>query len=114
MATTENLLGSALHGTAWRMAIERRSLAESIAELRRLAAGRDDVLAQTAGLTAGTWLASPGTHVGHELVVAGMLILAAGGAGAPLDYQALGRWVQLGYERARAGGHSTADFHGRT
>jgi hypothetical protein len=36
-----------------------------------------DFLAQTAGLIAGSWHASPATHVGHEWIAAGMLILAA-------------------------------------
>src|SRR3712207_2766498 len=95
MATRDNLLMSALHGTAWRAAVERRSLAETIAELRGLAGGRDDVLAETAGITAGSWMAWPEVRVGHELLVAGMLILAA----ERLDYDLLGHWVQVGYER---------------
>jgi hypothetical protein len=95
MATRDNLLTSVLHGTAWRAAVERRSLEETIAELRGLAAGRDDVLAETAGVTAGSWMAWPEIRVGHELLVAGMLILAA----ERLDYDLLGHWVQVGYER---------------
>jgi hypothetical protein len=95
MATPDNLLTSALHGTAWRAAVERRSLAEAITELRVLAGGRDDVIAETAGVTAGSWMAWPEVRVGHELVVAGMLILAA----ERLDYGLLAQWVQVGYER---------------
>jgi len=91
----DNLKKSALHGTAWRAAVERRSLAETIAELRQLASGRVDLLAETAGITAGSWLAWPEVRVGHELVVAGMLIMAAEG----LDYDQLGHWVRVGYER---------------
>ena len=78
MPTADNLLYSALHGTAWRYAIEQRNLAESIAELRQLAGGRNDILAQAAGITVGTWGASPATHVGHELVVAGGPLPAVG------------------------------------
>jgi hypothetical protein len=44
-------------------------------------------------------IASPGTHVGHELIAAGMLILAGGGRGLPLDYDALEHWTRVGYER---------------
>jgi hypothetical protein len=33
--------------------------------------------------------ASPTTHVGYELIGAGMLILAGGGRGFPLDYDEL-------------------------
>jgi hypothetical protein len=36
----------------------------------------DHVLAEAAGITGGYWYASPATHVGHELIAAGMLILA--------------------------------------
>jgi hypothetical protein len=50
MATLDQLLYSALHGTAMRYATERRSLAESISELREIADGRDDILAEAAGI----------------------------------------------------------------
>jgi hypothetical protein len=42
------------------------NLDESIEELRQIADGRDDVLAQAAGITAGSWYAGPATHVGYE------------------------------------------------
>jgi hypothetical protein len=70
MSTKDQLLYSALHGTAMRHAAERRELAESIAELRQMADGRDDILA---GIEAGYWYAWPSTHGGYELVAAGML-----------------------------------------
>ena len=73
MSTKGQLLSTALHGTAMRYAIERRNLADSIAELRQIAGGRNDILAEAAGITAGSWYAWPSTHVGHELVAAGML-----------------------------------------
>jgi hypothetical protein len=57
------------------------------------------VLAEAAGITAGSWFASPATHVGYELVAAGMLIMAGGYDGKPLDYEALERWTRVGYER---------------
>jgi hypothetical protein len=34
-----------------------------------------------------------------ELVTAGMLIMAAGHDGKPLDYEALERWTRVGFER---------------
>jgi hypothetical protein len=71
-------------------------------ELRKIADGRDDILAEAAGITAGAWYASPATHVGHELIAAGMLILAAGGSGVPLNYDELERWTLVGYERGTA------------
>jgi hypothetical protein len=100
------LLYSSLQGTAMRYAAERRDLATSIAELRKLAAGHDEVLAEAAGITAGAWYASPATHAGHELIAAGMLILAAGGLGKPLDYGELERWTRIGYDRGMAIRHA--------
>ena len=41
-------LYEALHGTAIRYAAEKRYLAESIAELREIANGHDDILAEAA------------------------------------------------------------------
>jgi hypothetical protein len=99
MSTKDQLLYSALHGTAMRYAAKRRNLDEAIEELRQIADGRDDILAEAAGITAGSWYASPATQVGHELIGAGMLILAAGGRGLPMDYDELGRWTRIGYER---------------
>jgi hypothetical protein len=74
MSTKDQLLYSALHGTAMRYAAERRNLDESIDELCQIADGRNDILAEAAGITAGSWYASPATHVGYELIGAGMLI----------------------------------------
>jgi hypothetical protein len=99
MSTKDQLLFSALHGTAMRYAAEQRNLAESIAELRQIADGGDYVLAEAAGITAGSWYAGPATHVGYELIAAGMLILAGGGRGMPLDYDELERWSRVGFER---------------
>ena len=77
-------LDEALHGTAIRYAAEKRNPAESIAELREIANGHDDILAEAAGIRAGSWYASPVTRVGHGLIAVGMLILADGGAGTAL------------------------------
>jgi hypothetical protein len=82
-----------------RYAAEKRNLAESITELREIADGRDDILAEAAGIIAGSWYASPATHVGYELIAAGILIMAGGGNGKPLDYGKLERWTRLGFER---------------
>jgi hypothetical protein len=49
------------HGTAMRYAGERRNLDESIEELRQLADGRNDILAEAAGIEAGSWYAWPST-----------------------------------------------------
>ena len=89
-----------------RYGAERRSLDESIEEPRQIADGRNDILAEAAGITAGCWYAWPATHVGYELIGAGMLILTGGGRGFPLDYDELERWTRVGYEpgmRSRKG-----------
>jgi hypothetical protein len=54
---------------------------------------------------AGAWYASPATHVSHELIAAGMLILAGGGRDLPLDYEELERWTRVGYERGTRSRH---------
>jgi hypothetical protein len=94
-----------LHGTAIRYAAEKRNLAESIAELGEIANGHDDILAEAAGFTAGSWYASPVTRVGHEVIAGGMLILAGGGAGRPLDYVELERWSRVGSSGGSAALH---------
>jgi hypothetical protein len=86
---------TARFGTAMRYAAEQRNLAESIAELREIADGRDHVLAEAAGITAGSSYASPATHVVHEVIAAGVLILAAGGTGKPMDYGELEPWTRV-------------------
>jgi hypothetical protein len=62
----------------------------------------DDILAEAAGITAGDWYADPAGHVGHELIAAGMLILAGGGNGTPLNYGLLEHWSRVGFERRTA------------
>jgi hypothetical protein len=99
MSTRAQLLYSDVHGTAMRYAAEKRDLAESIAELPEMANGRDDILAEAAGIEAGSWFAWPSHHVGHELVAAGMLIMAGGRDGELLDFDELERWTRVGYER---------------
>jgi hypothetical protein len=99
MSTADQLLYIALHGTAMRYAAERCNLGDSIAELREMAGGRDDILAEAAGIEAGAWYAWLSTHAGYELVAAGMLIMAGGHNGRPLGYAALERWTRVGYER---------------
>ena len=53
MSTKDQLLYSALHGTAMRYAAERRNLDESIDELRQISDGRNDIVAEVAGIEAG-------------------------------------------------------------
>ena len=37
----------------------------------------------------------PATHLGYELTGAGMLILAVGDRGPPMDYEELKRWTRV-------------------
>jgi hypothetical protein len=60
MSTKDQLLYSALHGTAMRYAAERRNLDESIEELRQIADGRNDVLAEAAGHHCRVLVCQPG------------------------------------------------------
>jgi hypothetical protein len=64
MSTNDQLLYVTLHGTAMRYATERRNLADAISELREIADGRNDILAEAAGITAPSWYAQPAGHVG--------------------------------------------------
>jgi hypothetical protein len=64
-----------------------------------MASGRDDILAETAGITTGSWFAWTSTHMGHELIAAGMLFMAGGHNGKPFDYIELERWTRAGFER---------------
>jgi hypothetical protein len=60
MSTKDQLLYSALHGIATRYAAERRSIDKSIEELREIADGRNDILAEAAGITRGVLVRQPG------------------------------------------------------
>ena len=82
-----------------RCAAERRNLAASIAELRQIADGNEAVLSEAAGITVGSWYAWRSTRPGFELVAAGMLIMASGNDGKPMDYDELERWTRAGFER---------------
>jgi hypothetical protein len=79
-----------------------RNVDESIAELRQIADGGNDILAEAAGITAGSWYASPATHVGYEADRPGMLIAAGDGRGLPMDYDELPAldqgWLRAWYE----------------
>jgi hypothetical protein len=73
-------------------------------------------LAEAAGLTAGSWYASPATHVGYKLIGAGMPIVAGDGRGLPMAYDELERWTRVGFERgtrSRHGERSGRDLENR-
>jgi hypothetical protein len=69
-----------------------------VADLRALAGGRGDLLAETAGVMAGAWTARIDT--GDYPLAAGLLVLAGA------DHDLIRRWVDVGRERARPPRHS--------
>jgi hypothetical protein len=99
MSTKDQLLFSAVHGTALRYAAAAATWMNQFGELRQIADSRNDILAEAAGITAGSWYTWPSAHVGYELIAAGMLILAGDGRGFPFDYDELERLTRVGYER---------------
>jgi len=93
MSTKDQTLSAALHGAALLQA-RRSELEPLVAEITKLAGGRDDIRAECAGTIAGAWFASPETAFGDELIAVGLLLLAG-----PVDRDLLVRWVKIGYER---------------
>lgn len=61
---------------------------------REIADGHDEVLAEAAGITAGSWYAWPSTRVGYELIAAGMLIM--------VDATMVSRWTLTSWSCGRA------------
>lgn len=95
MSTADQTKASELHGTALLLA-QSESLQPLLDRLAAAAEGRDDIRTQEAGILAGVWFAAPGRHLGHELIAAGLLILAG-----VTDRDQLEIAVRLGYERGR-------------
>jgi hypothetical protein len=94
MSTERQKLSSALHGDALLQA-RRPELEPLIAELKAVAAGRDDIRVECAGILAGSWFASPATSYAHDLIAAGLLLSAG-----PVDGDELVRWLRVGLTRA--------------
>jgi hypothetical protein len=93
MSTSDQTLSSALHGEALLRA-KRSELQPLIDELRELTNGRDDIRVACAGTIAGAWFANPGMARGHELIAAGLLLLAG-----PPDTDLLLRSITTGFAR---------------
>jgi hypothetical protein len=88
----DRILCARLSGTAVRLARSGGPIDEAVADLRELAGGRADLLAEEAGLMAGTWSVWIGT--GDYLLAAGLLVMAGA------DHDLIGGWVAVGRERA--------------
>jgi hypothetical protein len=94
----DRILCARLSGTGVRLARAGGPIDEAVAELRALAGGRGDLLAETAGVMAGAWTARVDT--GDHLVAAGLLMLAGA------DHARIARWVEVGREQASTPRHS--------
>src|SRR5215216_635612 len=94
MSTEDQVLSSELHCEAL-LTARRPELQPLIDHLREVAQGRDDIRTECAGIIAGWWFASP-VRQGHELIAAGLLMLAG-----YVDLDELDRWVRVGWERRR-------------
>jgi hypothetical protein len=92
MSTKDQVLSAKLHGEALLRA-QRPELEPLMADLREIAAGRDGIRVECAGTIPGSWFGSPGTQYGHELIAAGLLLVAG-----PVDRDLLKQWVRTGYE----------------
>jgi hypothetical protein len=94
----DRILCARLSGTAIRLARAGGPIDEAVAELRDLAGGRGDLLAEAAGLMAGWW--SMRVDGGGDAVAVGLLVLAGA------DHDQIARWVEVGRERAEEARHS--------
>ena len=75
VSTKDQAHASALTGEAL-LAAQDESFQPLLDRLAKAAEGRDDLRAEVAGTLAGDWFARPESHQGHELIAAGLLILA--------------------------------------
>jgi hypothetical protein len=94
----DRILCARLSGSAIRLARASAPIDEAVAELRALAGGRGDLLAETAGVMVGAWSARVDT--GDHLLAAGLLVLAGA------DHDQIARWVEVGRERVMTPRHS--------
>ena len=73
----------------------RFSAPRSTARRCLAAQGREDISTGCAGVIAGWWFASKARR-GHELIAAGLLMLAG-----HTDLDELDKWIRVGWERCR-------------
>ena len=95
MSTADQTYASRLHGEALLAAQDER-WQPLLERLATAAEGRDDLRAEVAGQLARTWFAQPDARIGHELIAAGLLILAG-----VTDRGAVAEAVRVGYERGK-------------
>ena len=95
MSTDDERCASALTGEAL-IAAQDESLQPLLDRLAAAAEGQDGIRAEVAGVLAGNWFAHPEGRIGHELIAAGLLILAG-----VTDRGAVAEAVRVGYERGK-------------
>jgi hypothetical protein len=99
MSTVDQTLASRLHDEAV-LAAQDEQWQPLLDQLAAAAKGRDDLSAEVAGQLAEMWFAHPGARIGHELIAAGLLILAG-----VTDPGAVAKAVRVGYERGKGTRH---------
>ena len=70
------------------------SLQSLLDGIRSVAADRPDLRAEVAGTIAGSWFSAPEEHQGHELIAAGLTLVAG-----DIDPEAVAHWIRIGYQR---------------
>jgi hypothetical protein len=95
MSTRDQALSAALHGEAL-LAAQDPSMQPLLDRLAAVANGHDDARLETAGRIAGGWFAAMDSDAGHELIAAGLLILAG-----PFDGDRLTAGVRRGLTERR-------------
>lgn len=94
MSTRDQLLMVELDAAAERLAREQGNIADAVEELRQIADGRSDLLAEACGIIAGAWSTQQNISYGTEPIAAGLLFLAGA------DRHQVARWYDTGRERA--------------
>jgi hypothetical protein len=74
--TPDTALEIALNGLAGRLAGDRTLARDAVAQLQRLATGRDDLLAKAAGGKLGGFMGQPGMTNPNDVLAAAYLLLA--------------------------------------
>jgi hypothetical protein len=99
MSTMDQTLASRLHGEAVLAAQDER-WQPLVDRLAAAAESGDGLRAEVAGQLAETWFTQPDARIGHELIAAGLLILAG-----VTDRGAVTEAVRVGYVRGKGARH---------
>lgn len=105
MSTPDQLLAAKIGGTAQRVVNEQLEDAEAIAEIRRRAEGRTDLLRQEAAGAIGAWVGRPHTPKGLRM---GYLMLMAADVEL-LEGDEFVRQVEVVRRRVGGPGHGASD-----